>query len=99
MRECTVKLTDDHPEILAQFGIRTGIRALVETTREVPIEALGAQTKKRLTRMTFHGTTITESKSGYGLATGLGLQMLRLNHRLDERLLIDIYSTSLGVRR
>lgn len=96
VKEYVVKLTDDRPEALAQLGIKTGIHASVEMTREVPIGALSAQTEKRLIGMMLHGTTTIESKSGYGLTTESELQMLRLNRRLNEKLPIDIYSTLLG---
>jgi imidazolonepropionase len=96
VREYAVKLTDNDPETLSRLGIKTGIYASVEMTRDLSSEALAAQSERRLMAMLSHGTTTVESKSGYGLSLESELRMLEVNHSLNQRLAIDIVSCFLG---
>jgi len=94
--EYAVKLTDNDPKTLRRLGIKTGIHASVGMTRDLPDEALIAQTERRLLGMLAHGTTTVESKSGYGLTMESELRMLNVNRRLDQKLPIDVISCFLG---
>ena len=94
--EYAVKLADNNPETLKRLGVKTGIHATVDMTRDLPIEKLAAQTERRLLGMLAHGTTTMESKSGYGLTTHSELKMLEINRNLNRKLPIDIVSCFLG---
>jgi len=84
VEEYAARMTVDDPEVLAQMGIRTGIMATVDNTRDAPEESLYAEAAARLERMLCAGTTTVESKSGYGLSTTAEIKILRINELLNE---------------
>ncbi len=96
VEEYAAKLTTDDLTQLQQRGIKTGILASVEATREATEKELYASALNRLSRMAASGTTTVESKSGYGLATDTELKILAVNKVLRERTPLDIVSTFLG---
>ncbi len=94
--EYSVKLTDDNPETLKKLGIKTGIYASVNQTKNLPVEELAHQTEQRVRSMIANGTTTLESKSGYGLTLPAEMKMLEVNTLLSGFLPIDIVPTFLG---
>ena len=69
-----------------------GIASTVRQTRAASIDTLVTQARHRLRRMLSHGTTTTESKTGYGLDTHTEETILRLN----EQGPIELATTFLG---
>jgi imidazolonepropionase len=80
-------------EILNSGG---GILSTVENTRNISVENLIEESKKRLDVMLKHGTTTVESKSGYGLDLQTEVKILQVNKTLNETHPIDIVSTFMG---
>jgi len=80
-------------EILAKGG---GILKTVRETRKASVEKLVDFGLRTLDVMLEHGTTTTEAKSGYGLATKDELKILEAIKRLDQLHAVDIAPTFLG---
>jgi len=96
VEEYAAKLTTDDLTELQKRGIKTGILASVEATREATEKELYASALDRLHRMAAAGTTTVESKSGYGLALDAELKILAVNKMLQDSTPLDIVSTFLG---
>lgn len=94
--EYAAKLTTDDLTQLQKQGIKTGIMASVEATRASSEQDLLNTALDRLGRMAAAGTTIVESKSGYGLAPDAELKILKVNELLRKKTPLDITSTFLG---
>lgn len=94
--EYAAKLTNDDPAQLQKRGIKTGVLASVEATREATEQELFESALERLGRMAAAGTTTVESKSGYGLTMDTEMKTLAVNKRLRENTPIDLVSTFLG---
>ncbi|MGH4125332.1 MAG: imidazolonepropionase [Clostridium sp.] len=77
-------------EILNSGG---GILSTVENTRNIGIDQLVEESRKRLDIMLQHGTTTVESKSGYGLNLQTEVKILEVNKILNETHPIDVVST------
>ncbi|MDD4836084.1 MAG: imidazolonepropionase [Dethiosulfovibrio sp.] len=77
-------------------GIKTGIMATVDVTRNATKEGLFDQSSDRLKNMILAGTTTVESKSGYGLSLESELAMLEVNLMLREAFPVRVVSTFLG---
>lgn len=77
-------------------GAPTGIVGTMTETRKRSVEELTGEATPRLVEMLRHGTTTTESKSGYGLDAAAELRMLEANRRLEHETPITILSTYLG---
>ena len=73
-------------------GIHASVRDIAERTED----ELVALARPRLARLAAHGTTTVEIKSGYGLATGSELMMLRAIRTLAAELPLRILPTWLG---
>ncbi len=80
-------------EILNSGG---GILSTVENTRNIEVNKLIEESRKRLDIMLKHGTTTVESKSGYGLDLETEVKILEVNKTLNETHPIDIVSTFMG---
>lgn len=94
--EYTARMTESDPEAIRRTGIKTGIHATVERTRDASEDTLVAEATARLRGMLRAGSTTVESKSGYGLCTDAELKLLRVNRRLAAESPIDLASTFLG---
>jgi len=93
-RELPLKLNKmGYIEILNSGG---GILSTVENTRNIGIDQLIEESKKRLNIMLAHGTTTIESKSGYGLDLQTEVKILKVNKILNETHPIDVVSTFMG---
>lgn len=93
-KELSLKLNKvSYIEILNNGG---GILSTVRKTRELSLEGLTEETKKRLNLMLIHGTTTIESKSGYALNFEDEVKMLKVSKALNEQHPIDIVATYLG---
>ena len=84
---------ESYEEILAAGG---GILSTVEATRATSEDDLYEAAAERVWQMSANGTTTVEVKSGYGLDVATEEKMLRVAHRLDESLPIDVIPTFLG---
>ena len=93
--EYALKMTKSVAEIEAT-GLKTGIPASIQMTREASEDALFAGALDRLNRMMGYGTTTVESKSGYGIRLADELKQLRVNRRLGKAQPVDVVSTFLG---
>jgi imidazolonepropionase len=82
-----------YEEIAAAGG---GILSTVRATRSATPEALLAAAETRLRRLCSEGVTTLEIKSGYGLDHDTELALLRVAHRLGERLPVTVRVTYLG---
>jgi imidazolonepropionase len=80
-------------EVLEAGG---GILSTVRATREAQTNDLFEQTKDRLWRMFYHGTTTVEAKTGYGLEMDTELRLLDVLLALDEEGPWDLAPTFLG---
>jgi imidazolonepropionase len=80
-------------EILQTGG---GIISTVRATREADLETLKSQTRARLQRMFYNGSTTIEVKTGYGLETDTELRMLQAILELDDEGPWDLVPTFLG---
>lgn len=80
-------------EIHAKGG---GIGFTVGHTREASEETLLKLLLERLDRMLQLGTTLIESKSGYGLETETEIKMLRVLHKANAKHPMDIVSNFCG---
>lgn len=78
------------------LGVKRGIMATVEATRDMDEQELLIESINRLQDMLISGTTTVESKSGYGLTTSAEIKMLKVNNTLRELVPVDIVSTFLG---
>ncbi|MBZ9686821.1 imidazolonepropionase [Clostridium estertheticum] len=96
VKEYAARMITDDIETLERMGIKTGIMATVEMTRNSSEEALFFAASNRIKRMLHSGTTTVESKSGYGLSTPSEIKILEINKRLDKDLPMDVVSTFLG---
>jgi imidazolonepropionase len=96
VKEYAAKMLTDDPEKLKQMGIKTGIMATVEMTRNSSEDVLYNAASDRIKRMLHSGTTTVESKSGYGLSTASEMKILDINKMLNENLTVDVVSTFLG---
>ncbi len=94
-QEYALKMTHSAKQIEA-MGLKTGIPASIEMTRETTEDNLFISALDRLKRMLRYGTTTVESKSGYGIRWPDELKMLRVNQRLAQAQPMDIVSTFLG---
>jgi len=93
-RELPLKLNKvGYIEILNSGG---GILSTVENTRNIEIDQLVEESRKRLDIMLKHGTTTIESKSGYGLDLQTEVKILKVNKILNETHPIDVVSTFMG---
>ena len=95
VKEYALKMTMTSAEIEAS-GLKTGIPASIEMTREEGEDALFNSALDRLNRMIRYGTTTVESKSGYGIRLDDELKQLRVNKRLNTVSPIEVISTFLG---
>ena len=93
--EYALKMTRSVAEIEAT-GLKTGIPASIQMTREASEDALFEGALDRLNRMMGYGTTTVESKSGYGIRLADELKQLRVNQRLGQAQPVDVVSTFLG---
>jgi imidazolonepropionase len=93
--EYALKMTRSVAEIEAT-GLKTGIPASIEMTREESEDSLFQGALDRLDRMMRYGTTTLESKSGYGIGLAHELKQLRVNQRLENVQPVDVVSTFLG---
>jgi len=93
--EYALRMTKSPSEI-ESVGLRTGIPASIQMTREESEEALLEGALDRLNRMMRCGTTTVESKSGYGIRMADELKQLRVNRKLAEIQPVDLVSTFLG---
>lgn len=82
-----------YQEIQAKGG---GIMSTVRATRAASDEQLLTQSRKRLDRMLAHGTTTSETKTGYGLSVEQELRLWRLVSELDRTHPVDLIPTFLG---
>lgn len=96
VKEYVARLTIDDIETIKKMGIKTGLAASVEMTREATEDILFEEASKKLKRMLCAGTTTVEIKSGYGLDTSTEIKQLKVNKKLDEVQPIDVFSTFLG---
>lgn len=80
-------------DILAKGG---GILKTVKETRKASKEELIENARKTINRMLKYGTTMVESKSGYGLTTEDEMKCLEVAKNLNKDPQIDIVSTFLG---
>ncbi len=81
---------------LKEKGIKTGIMATVEATRNESITSLFNTGMSRLEGMLSHGTTTVESKSGYGLSIESEKKILETSFMLQNKAPVDIITTFLG---
>ncbi|MFQ5484635.1 MAG: imidazolonepropionase [Desulfobacterales bacterium] len=95
VKEYALKMTRSVSDIEA-IGMKTGIPASIDMTREAGEEDLFLGALDRLGRMLRFGTTTVESKSGYGIRWEDELKMLRVNKRLAGVQPIEVVSTFLG---
>ncbi|HEX6383801.1 MAG TPA: imidazolonepropionase, partial [Anaerolineae bacterium] len=79
-------------EIMAAGG---GIMSTVHQTRQASLEALIADNLPRLARMLHYGTTSTECKTGYGLATAAELKQLDAILALNRQQPVELTLTFL----
>jgi imidazolonepropionase len=96
VEEYAAGLTGDDLSELERKGIKTGILATVEATRQASERELFLAAMTRLDRMIASGTTTVESKSGYGLSTDAEIKILQVNEHLRRNSPADIISTFLG---
>ncbi|WP_432406449.1 imidazolonepropionase [Wukongibacter sp. M2B1] len=96
VKEYTARMTTNDNNVLNRMGIKTGIMATVDMTRDAEEQLLFDNAEHRLRQMLGAGTTTVESKSGYGLTTSSEIKMLKINQKLNDNLPIDIISTFLG---
>ncbi|MCL2163908.1 MAG: imidazolonepropionase [Oscillospiraceae bacterium] len=94
--EYAARMTIDDVETLHKMGIKTGIMATADVTREASEDMLFFRAAARLREMIKHGTTTVESKSGYGLTTKDEIKILKVNGYLNQKYPIDVISTFLG---
>jgi imidazolonepropionase len=94
--EYAARMTVDDLAKLRQMGIKTGIQATVEQTRQTSTDDLVRSAQARVARMLTAGTTTVESKSGYGLSTPSELRLLEVNRALNRMGPVDVVSTFLG---
>ena len=94
-KEYVLKMTKSVDEIEA-MGIKTGIPASIQMTREESEESLYLAALDRLQRMMSYGTTTIESKSGYGIRQEDEIKQLKVNQRLAENQPVEVVSTFLG---
>jgi imidazolonepropionase len=80
-------------EIMAAGG---GIMSTVRATREASDEELLAGVLGRLDAMMACGTTTSEAKTGYGLATAQELRLLAVLEEADRRHPVNVVPTFLG---
>lgn len=80
-------------EILQAGG---GILSTVRATRQADANTLLEQTKERLWRTFWHGTTTIEAKTGYGLENATELRMLDVLLQLENEGPWEIVPTYLG---
>lgn len=80
-------------EILRHGG---GILGTVHKTRMATCESLYHQARKSLDTMMLHGTTVVESKSGYGLDYENESKQLRVNRKLNDTHPVRLMSTYMG---
>jgi len=95
VKEYALKMTRSVSDIEA-MGLKTGIPASIDMTREAGEEDLFLGALDRLGRMLRYGTTTVESKSGYGIRWEDEVKMLRVNQRLAQAQPIEVVSTFLG---
>ncbi|HEY7906022.1 MAG TPA: imidazolonepropionase, partial [Wenzhouxiangella sp.] len=82
-----------YQDIAAQGG---GIVATVSATRAASIEALFAQSEKRLLALIKEGVTSIEIKSGYGLDLDTERKMLTVARQLGKKYGIHVSTTYLA---
>lgn len=96
VKEYVAKLTCDNLDSLTNKGIKTGIYASIDMTREAREQSLIESSLKKLNKMLAAGTTTVEIKSGYGLDLDTEIKQLKVNEKLKNITSMDIYSTFLG---
>ena len=79
---------------IAEMG--GGIGKTVRSTRNMTLDDMCRIGLKRLNKMTLTGTTVIETKSGYGLELEAELRMLEAMKRMDELSDAKIFPTWLG---
>jgi imidazolonepropionase len=83
----------DYMEIARRGG---GIHSSVRAVRELSEDDLVEMTAARLTRLSAHGTTTIEVKSGYGLSLDDELKSLRVIARVAQQVPMRLVPTFLG---
>lgn len=73
-----------------------GIQSTVRATRDVSIQDLFEQSRKRLKMMVAQGVTTVEIKSGYGLDLVTEAKMLKVASQLERAFGIQVSKTFLG---
>lgn len=96
VKEYVAKLTSDNLDELVKKGIKTGLNASIDMTKETTEDVLVIESLKKLDRMLAAGTTTIEIKSGYGIDLNTEIKQLRVNQRLKDLSPVDVYSTFLG---
>lgn len=96
VNEYIANLTIYDKEKIKSMGIKTGIYASIEMTKEIEEELLFQESLEKLNRMLESGTTTVEIKSGYGLDIETELKQLRVINKLGRISSVDINATFLG---
>lgn len=96
VQEYVTKLTSDNLDKLIKKGIKTGLNASIEMTKETSEDVLVIESLRKLDRMLAAGTTTIEIKSGYGIDLDTEIKQLKVNQRLKDLSPVDVYSTFLG---
>lgn len=94
--EYIANLTIDDKEKIKAMGIKTGIYASIDMTKEIEETLLFEESLGKLNKMLETGTTTVEIKSGYGLDLDTELKQLRVINKLDKNSCVDVNSTFLG---
>lgn len=94
--EYVANLTTDDKEKIKALGIKTGIYASIEMTKDIQEEILFRESLDKIDKMLSSGTTTIEIKSGYGLDIDTELKQLRVINRLNKESALDIHPTFLG---
>lgn len=94
--EYTANLTESGKKDLKQKGIKTGLYASVDMTRETSEDQLYEESKDKIQRMLESGTTTVEIKSGYGLDYETEMKQLNVIKKLDQQTPMDVHATFLG---
>lgn len=94
--EYIANLTIDDKEKIKAMGIKTGIYASIDMTKEIQEEVLFQESMGKVSRMLRAGTTTVEIKSGYGLDKETEFKQLRVINRLNRESHLDVHATFLG---
>ena len=94
--EYIANLTPGGKGKIKEKGIKTGIYASIEMTKEIEEELLYTQSQDKINSMLSSGTTTVEIKSGYGLDIDTEFKQLRVINKLNDTSVMDIEATFLG---